>query len=206
MKPLPLKHLIGQPLRAVVEAHGMAAHATSEFIMKAGFTHPAVAELQQANLGMLRQDGTKAVGDPTQPGARARIFEFTYVHPVPDPANPGAVIHTPVKMQVPVLSLLQVPALGIAEATIEFCAHVKEAEQTLERRAIGMMAPASEDEYVMLATYAPKSDPAQQDPNAGSLSVSIKVTREPHAEGLAKIFGALQDAMTATPLQLNLMR
>jgi hypothetical protein len=184
MRPIPLEYLVGEPLRAIVEAHGMAAYATSEFILKAGFEPTDHSEAEAGEV-------------------RARMFEFTYVQPVPDPANPGAVVHTRAKMSVPVLSLLQVPALGIAEATIQFEARVRDAEKA--RGAVlafrNKIAPAAREGYSIQAEYAPKTEAGEGDPTAGSLSITLKVTREPHAEGLAKLLGVLEEASTATPLQ-----
>jgi Protein of unknown function (DUF2589) len=106
-RPLPLEQLIGAPLRSLVLGQGIAAQATAEFVAEVGFTP---------------SEGTRP---PT-----VRTFDFTYLHPVPDPENPGSVIDTPTQVSVPLLSFVGIPNLRIADATVNFAADVVDVKPT----------------------------------------------------------------------------
>lgn len=49
---------------------------------------------------------------------RLREVSFEMARQVPDPSNPGAVVETTATVRAPLLSLVQMPAIGIGEATI----------------------------------------------------------------------------------------
>src|SRR5690348_8170587 len=100
LKPLTLEQLIAAPLRAIVMGQEAAAQATAEFVSEVGFE-------------------AKAGGSPT-----VRMVEFDYVHPMPDPENPGAVIPTPTRVRVPLLTMVPVPNMRLAEATVNFSADI----------------------------------------------------------------------------------
>ncbi len=181
-QPLPLEQLIGGPLRALVLAQGIAAQATVQFVSEAGFDRPPGGGAE----------------------ARARTVDFTYIHPVPDPRNPGAVIHTPVRVSVPLLALVSVPNFRISEATVNVRASIVDVKQraaadgeaSIERKPGALLGNPMQ----IQAIYAPLN-PGLRAVAAPGLSFSIKVVSEPVPEGLSKIITLLQDAMTseATP-------
>lgn len=177
-RPLPLEQLIGAPLRALVLGQGIASQATADFIAEIGFV-------------------------PTASGkeSAARMFEFTYVHPVPDPANPGGVIDTPTHVSVPLLTVLPIPNLRIAEATISFQAdivdmkpaHPRQTEVSVERVKSSVFPVAVQ----IIAAYAQPTAPEAG--GGGALSISIKVARDPVAQGLATVVRLLQEGITSRP-------
>lgn len=179
-QPLSLEQLIGGPLRALVLAQGIAAQATVQFATEVGFDRPP--------------------GGGAEP--RARTVEFTYVHPVPDPQNPGAVIPTPVRVSVPILALVAIPNIAVEEATVNVRANIIDVKQrdadsgeaSIERKSGAFLGP----QVNIQAVYAPL-EPGVRRVAAPGLSFSIKVVREPVSEGLAKIATLLQDAITAEP-------
>jgi hypothetical protein len=182
MKPLPLEQLIGGPLRALVLAQGIAAQTTAQFLAEVGFSPDA-----------------RGRRPPT-----ARTFEFTYVHPVPDPENPGEVVNTPVRVRAPLLALTSVPNLRIAEGTVTFHADVVDTQPAPEPPrgfAIGrqptstLFAPPLQ----FMAAYVPAPNANDEPGSRGNLSVSVRVSREPLGEGLNRIITLLQDAITSQP-------
>lgn len=177
LKPLTLEQLMGAPLRALIMGQGATAQATAEFVSEVGFERT--------------KDGNSVV----------RQLEFEYTHPMPDPANPGGIIETPTKLRVPLLTLFSVPSISISEATVSFGANIVTARQapahnlsfSLERKeAGGISSPVQ-----LIGVYAPVTSAAGQP--APTLNVSIKVTKEPTAEGLARILDILSDAITSVP-------
>lgn len=177
MKPLPLEQLIGGPLKALILAQGIAQQATAQFISDVGLAPPAAGEKEP----------------------RARTVSFSYLHPVPDPSNPGGVIETPVRVDAPLLALTQIPQVRVAEATINLETSVVDViEEKPPQEALGgfprsaLAAPLS-----VYAVYAAR---AKDGPSTG-LSFSIRVEREPLAEGLNRILALLQDAINTEPLK-----
>src|SRR5262245_16500257 len=100
LKPLTLEELISAPLRALVLGQQVATQATADYISQLGFE-------------------TTAGKIPS-----VRTLEFDYIHPVPDPANPGSTIDTPTRVRVPLITMLPVPNLRISEANVVFGANV----------------------------------------------------------------------------------
>lgn len=93
LTPLFLNELLGAPMTAVVEAEAQAARATADFIKEVGFT------------------GT---GDITNPAlGDVRMVNFNYSRRNAD----GSL--QKVSMEVPLLSLVPIPAVQVAEATID---------------------------------------------------------------------------------------
>src|SRR6267378_1055344 len=99
LKPLTLEQLISAPLRALVLGQQEATQTTADFLSQLGF---------------------ESAGGKVS----ARTVEFEYLHPVPDPANPGSTIDTPTRMRVPLLTMLPLPNLRISEANVGFGANV----------------------------------------------------------------------------------
>jgi uncharacterized protein DUF2589 len=96
LQALPLEYMLGTPLTAAIKAQALAAVTTVDFIEKVGLQEDA-----QGNLSM-------------------RTAEFTFTQPVPDPANPGAMIFQEAKLTVPILSLAPVPFIRISDLNVSF--------------------------------------------------------------------------------------
>ena len=177
LKPLTLEDLIGAPLRAIVKGQEAATQATADFISLLGFE--SVPEKETV----------------------VRNFEFNYLHPVPDPSNPGGIIETPTRLRVPLLSMFPVPNLRISEATVTFAANIVEARSVRRPRpVVSVDQGAVREDFAALqlsGVYAPTvSSPGQSGP---TLSISMKVTTEPASEGLARVLNVLSDAITSAP-------
>jgi hypothetical protein len=178
LKPLTLEQLISAPLRALVLGQEGATHATAEVISRLGFESTPEGKVPSA-----------------------RMLEFEYSHPVPDPANPGSTIETPTRLRVPLLTLLPVPNLRISEANVTFGANVVDVQtERTPTRAVAIGSGAAGKDYPatqISATYAPSVAPPGAPPP--TLTISIKVIREQPTEGLARILSVLGDAITSGP-------
>jgi uncharacterized protein DUF2589 len=176
-KPLALEQLIGAPLRALVRGEEVATRATADFVSELGF------ETTPENKTVVRQ------------------VEFEYLHPVPDPANPGSIVPTPTRVRVPLLTMFPVPNLRIAEATVTFGANVVDVKAEKVSRAPTSLerTGATTSQTQLFAVYAPAVPPPGQP--APTFSVSIKVTKQAASEGLTRILNLLGDTITATPIK-----
>lgn len=97
LQALPLEYMLGTPLTAVIKAQALAAQTTVEFIEKVG----------------LEEDAT--TGELS-----LRTAEFSFSQPVPDPANPGAVVVQDTKLTVPLLSLAPIPFIRVSDLNVSF--------------------------------------------------------------------------------------
>jgi len=168
MKAVSLEDMISGPVRAVIMGQVQAANAAMDYIRTIGF-----------------EDDSK--GKFT----RARTFEFSYVHPVSDPENPGSVINTPVKMTVPALSMFPIPAIKIDEATINFEAEIMDVDDSEKESSRGTKIPPK-----VIGRFTRKSSSSDESSLKSTLSISIKMKQMDMPEGLAKMFDRLHESVT----------
>ena len=97
LQALPLEYMLSSPLTAVIKAQALAAQTTIDFIEKVG----------------LEEDST--TGELS-----LRTAQFSFEQPVPDPANPGAVVVQDTVLTVPLLSLAPIPFIRVADLNVSF--------------------------------------------------------------------------------------
>lgn len=184
---LPIEYLLAAPLEALVRAQAMAAQTTADFVGQVGFE--------------TAEDGI----------TRARMVDFEYVHSQADPNQPGNMVDTPVRVRVPVLSLLTVPNVTVEEASIDLQLRimgqqppseqpttaptlrnsVKAGAQPIGRA--GLLAPSSG--LRLVGAIAP---PKLADQSA-SLKVAIKLKQAATPTGIQQILDLLGEATAAHP-------
>lgn len=92
---IPYEHVIGEPLRAAVEANASASQTAAEYIMKLGFTDPVVGDQKPV------------------------MVDFTYSKQVIDDVSGDEVSEEHV-MSVPLLLLLHIPYFEVENVTVDF--------------------------------------------------------------------------------------
>jgi Protein of unknown function (DUF2589) len=97
LQALPLEYMLGTPMTAVIKAQALAAQTTINFIEKIGLEEDSIT------------------GD-----LALRTAVFSFIQPVPDPANPGAVIEQEAKLTVPLLSLAPIPFIRVSDLNVSF--------------------------------------------------------------------------------------
>jgi hypothetical protein len=183
---LPLEYLIAAPLEALVRAQALSARTTAEFVSDVGF-----------------ETDEKGV-------SHARMVDFEYMTPRTNPDNPSESVDTPVRVRVPVLTLLQVPNVAVEEASVELSLRVATAPvQEVRPASLAARQSATAGSARLTAfpielapspvrmigtVTAPKL--AEQ---TASLKVTIKLKQAPTPEGLTQILSLLGDATTARP-------
>ncbi|HLO02192.1 MAG TPA: DUF2589 domain-containing protein [Symbiobacteriaceae bacterium] len=191
---LPIEYLLAAPLEALVRAQAMAAQTTADFVGQVGFE--------------TAEDGV----------TRARMVDFEYLHSQADPNQPGNMLDTPVRVRVPVLSLLTVPNVTVEEASVD-----------LQLRIMGQQAPTIERPTTAPVTReTPRinpNDPARLQSIArspllqaasgirlvgsiaapkladqsASLKVAIKLKQAPTPSGIQQILDLLGESTAAHP-------
>lgn len=182
----PLGYLIGGPLQAIVEAHALLSQSALQFFSEFGFEHARDEKTSEAE---------------QQASFKLRMLEFSYVHPVPDPANPGAVIDTPTHVKVPILAMLSLPSLRISEATLDFNIRVVGFTEMKKTETASGVQKARLP-FLIQGVYTAKT-PAVEKPEQepSTLAISIKITKEPVPEGANRILSLMQDAIISHPVK-----
>lgn len=123
LKKIPFGVLIGQPLKAAIEAQAVAAKTTIDFIEKVGFvpTNPDqdmlfIEEKQDADAGQVRN--------------------VTFTYKKTDQNG----VDRDVSLTVPILSMVPIPYLRIDEMTIEFVAKLTDTIVTTAKTGFALTA------------------------------------------------------------------
>lgn len=123
LKELPLEQLISAPLNAVIAAQANAAMTTALFVEKVGFKN--------------KGDQRKSIFDRLNPGATAnpdkfdvRVAEVAFVKKEKDTsATPPTVREVEERVQIPFVSLFNIPSIDINEMTWDFSVRLKKVEE-----------------------------------------------------------------------------
>jgi Protein of unknown function (DUF2589) len=174
---LPFEDLVAAPLQAFVQAQVQMTETALQFMIETGF------ERQPDSL------------DPRRTVLKPRLLEVDYTHPVSDPNNPGEVVATPTRLQVPLLTLIQPPMFKIEKANVQLSAKI--VDVVVNRATSG--GEASKLTSQLLAAYAPRTINSEQAP-VDTILMNITLTKETISEGMAALTNQLQNASTAKPL------
>jgi len=185
-KGLPMGDLIGGPLLAACDAQVKLANASAEFIKVVGFTPPD-------------KDGNSDV----------RNVKFVFDRPVPQPQGTDPQDKAPanlterVELDVPLLAIINVPALAINSVDVIFDMEVKNSETTKE--SLDAAAKMSADASVGWGPFSLKvhmeGSVASHKENTRQTDQSAKYHVEVHArdngmpEGLARVMDILQSSV-----------
>lgn len=177
-----LYEMIGAPMVAMIQGETLAAQATAEFIETVGFV--ASSNPQADEFGKLR------------------MVTFSYQK---QDINGQAEI---VEMQLPVLSLIPIPLLHIAEAEIEFGVKITDVVQINSK---SQFKSAQNNNYplnvglsnIQGAITTPLKFETQTNTDV-QMNVKVKVAQADIPEGLKqlfRIFDVSMQASTPTPVQ-----
>ncbi|MCY3707103.1 MAG: DUF2589 domain-containing protein [Gammaproteobacteria bacterium] len=158
-----LYQLIGAPLMAMVQGQAQAAQATAEFIDRIGFL-------------------------PSEDDAarRLRMIAFHYTRPGPD-GEPRRW-----RLDVPLLSLVPIPAIQIREADIEFAVRVSDVGSTASRMSLSEESRGERDwlgpgRAELRGTVAKLKPGRAGDHNNVQMHVKMKVEQAALSEGIVEI-------------------
>jgi|10_taG_2_1085330.scaffolds.fasta_scaffold09480_4 hypothetical protein len=185
---LPMKDLIGGPLQAACDAQVLLAQASTDFIK---------------NVGMVPQGKD---GDPTKP-LEVRTVDFSFERPTQQ--QDGSVVQEKVDLQVPLLAIVNTPALSVKEVDVNFTMEVHEttkdhsessAEATMDAEAKYSFGIFSAKVHVH-GSVASKSEHTRETDNSAKYEVKVVARDDGMPEGLRKVLDMLNTAIapTSTP-------
>ena len=112
LQALPLGFMLGAPLKAVIEAQALAAKTTIDFIQNVGLEEDPPGEF------------------------KVRAADFSFVQPVPDPANPGSFLEQESKLTVPILSIVPVPFIRVSDLNVTFEFKIRDVQSAQSKKEI----------------------------------------------------------------------
>lgn len=194
---LSLYQLLGAPLFALIQAETYAANATADFIERVGFEpSEGGAQPQQEDLGKLRTISFEQERR-TADGQAAKY-----------------------KVEVPLLSILPVPALQIKEADLEFFVKVVDIVSLEQQKRQGQSKQAEEagsetyptgskrvptpphmDMKALLGRGQPGAPRAPDSVFDMQVHVKIKVAQADPPAGLSRLFNLMEQSISSTKLE-----
>lgn len=177
---LDMSTLIGGPLKAACDAQSMLAATTTRFIENVGMEAPD-------------SDGKRKVRTTSFTFKRAAVNEET-----------GEQTEEEVEMNVPILSIINVPSLQVDNVDIKFDMEVKSAvssenksakEGTLDAEAGLAIGPFHMDVKIKGSISSQESNTRSSD-NSAKYHVEVHAAQAKEPEGLARMIDVLATACT----------
>lgn len=181
---LSLAQLIGAPIHALVDAEAQSAMATARFVRAVGFTGPA--------------DGSDGMGDLGE----LQMARFTRKRRNADGTEED------VEVQIPLLSMLPIPALQIKDAQLDYTVKIVQTEALPQRQAeVNRLmtphdaGPLREPPATLRAAFA--RDPRPGDRRSVDMLVKMKIRIE-QADmpgGLAQLLALATESSRQTRIE-----
>lgn len=196
---LSFYQLIGAPLYALVEAETYAAEATAQFIERVGFQRPAGQQTDR----------------PPEDFGELRKVTFYQERRGPD-SEPATY-----KVEVPLLSILPIPALQIKDAELEFAVKVVETiassssprpsetpddtskEKPVEegQRSKLIPTPPRVDLMTQMGRSRPSGPGIQRSQLDMQVYVKIRVEQADVPAGLSRLFNLMEESISSTQVE-----
>jgi hypothetical protein len=158
--------IIGGPLDACVQAQNNASISTVSFIKEVGF-----------------EDG------------KIRMVDFSYKKSVPDPENPGSTLEESVEINVPFISILNIPSFRIETCEVDFNVKLNSTFTKNVSSEFGLNAGASGGfgpvKFKVDVSYKRTSSTGIKVEKEYSLGVKVKATNDEMPAGLEKVLGLM---------------
>jgi hypothetical protein len=178
-KSLQFYQLIGAPLTALVQAEAQASQVTAEFIERVGFEPPVA--------GVPMTEGSEPAKPPPR---RLRMLTFHY-----DKQDKTGRRQT-YQIQIPLLSLIPIPAIQIKTAEIELTAHIRGVQKASSTTQIG----DSGDDFLSRDRLELKMG-MRGAKNTSALQVRVKMNVEQAdiPSGLSRLLHTLDESAISEP-------
>jgi hypothetical protein len=194
LSQIPFGTLIGQPLKATVEAQALAAKTTVDFIQKVGFVPPD-----------RNQDPLFADEEQDADGGRVRNVTFAYTK------RDENDVDSSFTLTVPILSIVPIPVLRIDEVTIDFTAKLTDAVENTTKQNFQLGAetagsfksfwsPVSLDVRASMSLEKSQSS-ASRYTREYTMAIHVRAVQDDMPAGLARVLGILETAISERKTQ-----
>ena len=185
LRQIPFGVLIGQPMKAAVEAQALAAKTTVEFIEKVGF----IPDDEEQDLLFIDEAKDADAGE-------VRNVTFSYTKKDEDGAD------TDVSLSVPILTIVPIPYLRIDEMTIDFTAKLTDMIQhttktgfkldsSLKTKYKSWWSPVSV-EFRSSMSYSRQSASASRYNREYTMEINVRAVQDDIPAGMGRVLDILE--------------
>lgn len=198
---IDFESLLGGPLVAVINAQAQAAMATVNFIKEVGFKKPAAEE----NAG---DDTTTELPIYVTFKYPKELSPFVPADPTTSPPTPAQpAVYETHELKVPILTMLPIPYVRMELTTIDFNAKINSVEYrktdtrlkidaSLEAKAGWLWGSAK---LKVSTSYQRNSQQGTTVNRTYSMAVHIKAVQDEIPEGMERLLGILEGAISSKP-------
>tara|TARA_Y100000401_G_scaffold47329_1_gene36480 strand:+ start:268 stop:927 length:660 start_codon:yes stop_codon:yes gene_type:complete len=209
-KGLPMESLIGEPLLAAAKAQGQLANTTEKFIEDIGLQK--VGDKLEARTVDFNYDvpiqREITLAEYNGSGPLSQASGAVPAGPAPDSNTTGSfVVHGVEKrsLQVPLLAIVNTPALSVKNVTVDFDMTVKTSTastselDTSTKLDVSYSAWWSPVKANLSASVASKSTNTRKSDNSARYTVHVEARDDGAPEGLMKVLDILGNTIEGTP-------
>ncbi|MEO0733336.1 MAG: DUF2589 domain-containing protein [Bacteroidota bacterium] len=171
---IDFENLIGGPMDAAVKAQANASMSTVNFIKEVGFD---------------RDETGKVTG--------LKMADFSFEKQVPDPEDASKTITEQVKIQVPFISILNVPSLRVETLDIDFNVKLNSTYKRDVTSSLGINANVSAGwgpvKMKVSASYRRSASTGVKVEKEYSMGVKVRATNDDLPAGLEKVLGLMSE-------------
>lgn len=210
LRSLPFGRIISGPMIAAIQAQGLAAKSTVNFIKEVGFKRASddAAENETAD-----EEGN--MGD-------VRNVTFKYKRKSADGSGAGNDSgEEEVSLTVPILTIVPIPYIRIEEMTIQFTANITEQQEyksskatsssvatdtNLNFKAGGFLSPVKFSMNAKVATRHNSSSTSSSRVNNSTqytVDINVRAVQDEMPAGLAKVLHIMEQAILEKPAVAN---
>jgi hypothetical protein len=192
LSQIPFGTLIGQPLKAAIEAQALAAKTTVDFIEKVGFVP------KDPNQDMMFIDETQ---DADAGDVRNVTFSYKKADANGDQKD--------VQLSVPILSIVPIPFIRIEEMTIDFTAKLNDTIENTTKTGFKLDSSVSgafkswwspvSMEFRTSMSFESQQASKSKFVREYTMQIHVKASQDDMPAGLAKILEILEKTITETP-------
>jgi hypothetical protein len=192
LRQIPFGYLIGAPMKAAIEAQGLAAKTTIDFIEKVGFIP------KDADEDPFFTDETKDAD-----AGQVRNVTFKYVKTDQDGEDDT------VELTVPILSIVPVPYIRIDEMTIDFTAKLTDTitnttktgfklDSSVKGKYKSWWSPISM-EFRTAVSYSRSRTAASRYTREYTMNIHVRAVQDDIPAGLERVLDLLEQTITEKP-------
>lgn len=177
VKSIPFEDIISNPLAAIVQGESQAARATADFIREVGFDPPDIENFNE-EFGDVR-------------------MVFFKVRRTDTDGNPVTVT-----IQVPLLSLVPIPAIQVKEAVIDFSVQIHDTQQikgqVVQDKRNKLLAAKKFQLFGAVSRKKARSQATKDQETETNVDMNVKVTLQ-QADfpiGVMRLFDLLEQSIT----------
>lgn len=198
---IDFESMLGGPLVAVVNAQAQSAMATVNFIKEVGFKKPSA----EASAG-----GDTGTEEPIYVSFKypKELSPFVPADPTTSPPTPAqAAVYETHELKVPILTMLPIPFIRIDTTTVDFNAKINSVEYrktdtrlkvdaSLEAKAGWLWGSAK---LKVSTSYQRNTQQGTSVNRTYSMAVHIKAVQDEMPEGMERVLGILEGAISSKP-------